>query len=774
MLTNFNVPMTNIHLASLNPADVNCLVCDVLGVLPRYCRVLSDVIHHKTNGNPLFAKEFLHSLIDQGTVSYSLREKKWTFDIDSIHAKDISPNVVDLILSQMTSLTNECELALKVASCFGIEVQSSVIKALSFITDEHYSEIQTSMKTLVRKGFLDCNGSSLKFVHDTIREAAFSSIDDESRDQLHFRIGVFLHYRYGSSLVTDESELLFTVVEQINHGIPDLVSSITQQLSIAELNCKAGRRRILECNFLSAYAYLKTAISLLPANSWSSHYKQSLECHVYLGKAAPPCGYIDEAKKVLSVVLSKAKDVDKIDAYTLLVSIQATNDPLTAFKTCVEVLAYLGEIVPEDERENVQHMDLFLQVKSKFMTVPDGELIELSEHENQGKERVVMHFYTQLVILAFRVKPALLITYVSKYVSYALEHKVKCKYTPTAIVHFASLLCQLPGSDTKLGCKIGKIGKMYLRKYYPVSSEAPATILSYYGQVGVLNERLQECEFMHARGREIALQAGSLHIASLNLMAMISRALQGGKNLLVLKEEVELELKKAENSNKEMAVQLKNSASMTIDIPGLLIFQRLVGTLIDGQSTSNETQSQQGTIMLDILHQGLVMSTVYFGMYEETLENAKKIQTRSLFAVLYSAFYTGIASTRLAREKMKSGDLIGSAKASLLKLESALECSEWNFSNKVSLLRAELASVEGECVMAQQHFDAAINASISSKFIHEEALACELAGMHCRSNNQTANALNLLQNAERCYTEWGSKVKASQMRSIIDAINITN
>jgi ATP-dependent RNA helicase DDX31/DBP7 len=314
---------------------------------------------------------------------------------------------------------------------------------------------------------------------------------------------------------------------------------------------------------------------------------------------------------------------------------------------------------------------------------------------------------------------------------------------------------------------------MYLRKYYPVSSEAPATILSYYGQVGVLNERLQECEFMHARGREIALQAGSLHIASLNLMAMISRALQGGKNLLVLKEEVELELKKAENSNEEMAVQLKNSASMTIDIPGLLIFQRLVGTLIDGESTSNEPQSQQGTIMLDILHQGLVMSTVYFGMYEETLENAKKIQTRSLFAVLYSAFYTGIASTRLARE-MKSGDLIGSAKASLLKLESALECSEWNFSNKVSLLRAELASVEGECVMAQQHFDAAINASISSKFIHEEALACELAGMHCRSNNQTANALNLLQNAERCYTEWGSKVKASQMRTTIDAINITN
>lgn len=476
----------------------------------------------------------------------------------------------------------------------------------------------------------------------------------------------------------------------------------------------------LECNFLSSYAYLKTSVSLMPNNCWSSHYKLSLECHVYLGKAAPPCGYIDEAKQALNTILSEAKVNDKIDAYTLLVSIQATDDPMTAFKTCIKVLAYLGESVPEDEMENAQYMDLFLQVKSKFMAVVNGELIEISEHENQGKERVAMHFYTQLVMLAFRVKPALLITYISKYASYALENKIKCKYTPTAIVTFASLLCQLPGSDnTKLGCEVGKIGKMYLRKYYPVSSEAPNTILSYYGQVGILNERLQECEFMHARGREIALQAGSLHIASLNLMAMVGRALQCGKNLITLKEMIELELKKAENMQQGMPTQLKNSASMTIDIPGLLIFQQLVRALIDGESSSNDPQSQQGTIMLDMLHQGLVMSSVYLGLYERTLESAKKIQTRSLLALLYVAFYSGIASMKLARE-MKSQDLIESAKASLVKLESAADCSEWNFSNKVYLLRAELASLEGESDIAQHHFDAAIKASISSKFIHEE------------------------------------------------------
>ena len=46
--------------------------------------------------------------------------------------------------------------------------------------------------------------------------------------------------------------------------------------------------------------------------------------------------------------------------------------------------------------------------------------------------------------------------------------------------------------------------------------------------------------------------------------------------------------------------------------------------------------------------------------------------------------------------------------------------------------------------------------------------------MHCKYNDQTANALGLLQKAERCYTDWGSKVKASQMREIIDALNTSN
>ena len=277
---------------------------------------------------------------------------------------------------------------------------------------------------------------------------------------------------------------------------------------------------------------MKTAVSLLPCDSWSSHYQLCLRSFLYLAKAAYPCGYIDESLEVLNLIIEKGGELnDKIDVYYLLVSIEATNNPPKAFKTCIEVLGYLGENVPEVEIDSNVSMSLFLEVKDRFIAIPEGGEFPMEEHDNQGKESLIMYFYTHLVTLAFRIKPACIVQYISTCTAYAFNNSLRCKHTPNAIVHFASLLCSSFGPDTELGLKIGKIGMSILKKHYSSSIEAPATILGYYGQVGALNERIQECEFMHGRGREIAMQTGNLYMASLNLLAMISRAMQGGKNL---------------------------------------------------------------------------------------------------------------------------------------------------------------------------------------------------------------------------------------------------
>lgn len=58
----FRVPITTIHLSGLTERDVTVLVSESLGILPRLCHSLSQVVFRKTDGNPLFVQTFLQSL----------------------------------------------------------------------------------------------------------------------------------------------------------------------------------------------------------------------------------------------------------------------------------------------------------------------------------------------------------------------------------------------------------------------------------------------------------------------------------------------------------------------------------------------------------------------------------------------------------------------------------------------------------------------------------------------------------------------------------------
>ena len=63
LLTNFHVPVNIIGLDSgLDESDVNLQVSESLGMLPRLCQTLSEIIYRKTEGNPFFVQTFIRSL----------------------------------------------------------------------------------------------------------------------------------------------------------------------------------------------------------------------------------------------------------------------------------------------------------------------------------------------------------------------------------------------------------------------------------------------------------------------------------------------------------------------------------------------------------------------------------------------------------------------------------------------------------------------------------------------------------------------------------------
>ncbi len=91
---------------------------------------------------------------------------------------------------------------------------------------------------------------------------------------------------------------------------------------------------------------------------------------------------------------------------------------------------------------------------------------------------------------------------------------------------------------------------------------------------------------------------------------------------------------------------------------------------------------------------------------------------------------------------------------------------------QVHLLEAEQFSFQNRNSEAHASYAAAINSARLSGFIHEQGLACELAGYHFKKNFDLQSAWILFDQAKQCYVEWGSQMKVDsvsrQLRSLSD------
>ena len=98
-------------------------------------------------------------------------------------------------------------------------------------------------------------------------------------------------------------------------------------------------------------------------------------------------------------------------------------------------------------------------------------------------------------------------------------------------------------------------------------------------------------------------------------------------------------------------------------------------------------------------------------------------------------------------------------------LEKLARCAPPNYRHKHHLVEAErLRVLEGQSDAIMYHYDQAIALARESEFIHEEALANELAARYLLNQGQNDDARAYLRSAMEKYEAWGAKRKVAHLR----------
>ena len=101
-------------------------------------------------------------------------------------------------------------------------------------------------------------------------------------------------------------------------------------------------------------------------------------------------------------------------------------------------------------------------------------------------------------------------------------------------------------------------------------------------------------------------------------------------------------------------------------------------------------------------------------------------------------------------------------------MEKWLAYSEWNFKNKQLLLEAEFHFSMNNHSMAATCYEASIKAAQAHKFIPEEAIANELAGLFFLEVGQREKSFSFFEQSIACVRNWGALAIERRIQSFTE------
>src|SRR5215471_8135777 len=757
-----------IVLASLTQEDLRQLISDSIHCEPENGRsgrvtALAHLVHEKTGGNPFFAIQFLSALVEEALLTFDHSKGRWSWDLSRIQAKGYTDNVVDLMVGKLTHLPVETQETLKELACLG---NSAEITTLSVVHGTSEAEVQADLWEALRLEFIVRLDGSYKFVHDRVQEAAYSLIPEQLRAETHLRIGRLLaaHTPPGK-----RDETVFEIVNHINRGAP-LITSRGEREQLAELNLIAGKRAMSSAAYASALNYLIAGAALLVDDSWKRRHELAFalelrraECEFLTGEVAAA------AERLTKLSSHAANTVELATVACLRVDVYTTLDQSDlAIGVCLEYLRHLGvewSPHPTEEEARREYERIWLQLGSRAIE----ELIELPLMSDPAS-------LATLDVLT-RALPAALFTdahFLSLAICRAVNLSIEDGNSDGACVAYVWLgvIAGAHFSNYKAGFRFGRLGYELVERRGLKRFRARSYL--WFGQLVMpWTKHVQAGRDLMRRAFEAANKVGDLTVAAYSCGALNTNLLAAGDPLSEVQGEAENGLEFAQKARFGIVIDIiKAQLGLVRTLRGLT---PKFGSFDDGQF--DEPQFERHLASDPVLAfaecwywirklQGRCFAGEYVLACDASLRARRLLWTSpSLFDTAEYHFYGALSQAACCNSASpdERRQHFEALVAHHRQLEIWAENCPENFENRVALVGAEIAWVEGRVLDAEHLYEQAIRSSRANGFVQNEALANELAAGFYAGRGFEVIAHAYLRKARYCYLRWGADGKVRQL-----------
>lgn len=751
-----------LRLVGLPEKELCHLLAHALRSTPEQVAALAHRVAIKAGGSPFFIEQFLGDLVEAGLLHFDTYTSSWRWDLQRIDQRQVTDNLVDLLVERLSRLTPDALTALQVLACMGNRIERA---RLVPVLAHGEQDLQVPLQEALRAGLLIELDDGYGFAHDRVHEAIYDTLSPVERVRLHLQIGRALLAAADELTLEDQ---VFEIASHLNQGAA-IACGDGQRTTNALLNLRAGRKARASGAYAAACGHLAFGRAQLGNRGWRNEPELAFALALEHAECSFLAGDRARTRELVDRLLRRVHDPQDMAAvHRLKIELLVISDEYEEAVRCgLAGLSHLG-IDLSEQPTPLAVQEAYAEVWFHLGGRPIEAIAELPRM-NDARALAATRLLAELWPPTYRTAFNLNVIIICKIVSLSLIHGLA-----PASDHGFALLGWLMGPVfdrfrdgfklNRLACELAQRsdaplnqGRTFLAMGLTASwNSTPATAIEWLD-----------------RARTASLRAGDHYYACYCSNMSAALLLLRGQSLADDLPRVREHLSFATEVGFSEVSQLircteRPMACLLGKTRGLADYS---DAEFDGAGFERELNASSATTLIQWYWTRKIMLHMLDGDPDAALAASERVPCGPhnpyvLIEQLEYRFFTGLALCARLRN-VTTRDTHG-LRARLDQHADAIR--RWaegsqtpTFVCRHQLLCAEIAYLDSRLLEAERLYDQAARTAHQSGFFQIEAMAHELASRFWGTRGFERIEQALLGDAIDCYHRWGANAKVRQL-----------